>query len=189
MSERVADAPPARLERLGTAVDPLVPKRSWSAESTIRRLLARIDADALDRAVGAWLADRQAGGQGLRGLTDRQAGRQGLRGLAVDGYSLRGAAPRTSGSSRGIRCSRGRRAASSRVRSSTGRGTVRARPSCPRASSGRPPAGGCTTAGTRASRSGSAAGSHPLRWPNGPGAACRCCWPSMPGVSRGSRPT
>ncbi|WTG23379.1 transposase family protein [Streptomyces decoyicus] len=54
----MADAPPALLERLGTAVDPLVPKRSWPAESTIRRLLARIDADALDQAVGAWLADR-----------------------------------------------------------------------------------------------------------------------------------
>ncbi|GAA3375480.1 hypothetical protein GCM10020367_43450 [Streptomyces sannanensis] len=78
VSEWVADAPPALLERLG-AVDPLVPKRSWPAESTIRRLLARIDADALDRAVGAWLADRQTRGQGLRGL-------------AVDGGSLRGAA-------------------------------------------------------------------------------------------------
>ncbi|MEU9291964.1 ISAs1 family transposase [Streptomyces sp. NPDC048275] len=79
VSEWVADAPPALLGRLGTAVDPLVPKWSWPAESTIRRLLARIDADALDRAVGAWLADRQTRGQGLRGL-------------AVDGKSLRGAA-------------------------------------------------------------------------------------------------
>lgn len=70
---------PTLLERLGTAVAPLVPKRSWPAESTIRRLLARIDADALDRAVGAWLADRQTRGQELRGL-------------AVDGKSLRGAA-------------------------------------------------------------------------------------------------
>ncbi|MFF4828473.1 ISAs1 family transposase [Streptomyces sp. NPDC001312] len=79
VSEWVADAPPVLLERLGTAVDPLAPKRSWPAESTIRRLLARIDADALDRAVGAWLADRQTRGQGLRGF-------------AVDGKSLRGAA-------------------------------------------------------------------------------------------------
>lgn len=47
VSEWVADAPPALLERLGTAVDPLVPKWSWPAESTIRRLLARIDADAV----------------------------------------------------------------------------------------------------------------------------------------------
>ncbi|MEF9907233.1 ISAs1 family transposase [Streptomyces sp. P9-A2] len=42
-------------------------------------MLARIDADALDRAVGARLADRQTGNEGLRGR-------------AVDGKSLRGAA-------------------------------------------------------------------------------------------------
>lgn len=79
VGEWVSDAPPALLERLGTVIDPLVPKRSWPAESTIRRLLARVDADALDHAVGAWLADRQTG-------------KEGLRGLAVDGKSLRGAA-------------------------------------------------------------------------------------------------
>jgi hypothetical protein len=79
VGEWVSDAPPALLERLGTVIDPLVPKRSWPAETTIRRLLARIDADALDRAVGAWLADRQTGNEGLRGL-------------AVEGKSLRGAA-------------------------------------------------------------------------------------------------
>ncbi|MGW0787691.1 ISAs1 family transposase [Streptomyces sp. NPDC002911] len=79
VSEWVADAPAELLERLGIRVDPLFPKRSWPAESTIRRLLARTDTDALDRAVGAWLADRQ-----------KDAG--GLRALAVDGKSLRGAA-------------------------------------------------------------------------------------------------
>ncbi|MDX2696408.1 ISAs1 family transposase [Streptomyces ipomoeae] len=79
VSEWVAYAPTELLERLGIRVDPLFPEHSWPAESTIRRLLARIDADALDRAVGAWLADRQ-----------KHAG--GLRGLAVDGKSLRGAA-------------------------------------------------------------------------------------------------
>ncbi|WP_392667092.1 ISAs1 family transposase [Streptomyces sp. LN785] len=79
VSEWVADAPTELLERLGTRVDPLFPERSWPAESTVRRLLARVDADVLDRAVGAWLADRQ-------GRSD------GLRGLAVDGKSLRGAA-------------------------------------------------------------------------------------------------
>ncbi|WP_406840462.1 hypothetical protein ACICHK_37640 [Streptomyces sp. AHU1] len=47
-------------------------------KSTIPRLLARIDADALDRAVGAR-------------LTDRQTREQGPRGPAVDGKSLRGA--------------------------------------------------------------------------------------------------
>lgn len=79
VSEWVADAPEGLLERLGIRVDPLFPKRSWPAETTIRRVLARIDANALDRAVGAWLASRQ-----------QDAG--GLRALAVDGKSLRGAA-------------------------------------------------------------------------------------------------
>lgn len=48
------------------------------AETTVRRLLARIDGDALDLAVGSWLADRRPKATGLRGL-------------AVDGKSLRGA--------------------------------------------------------------------------------------------------
>ncbi|MFE7569822.1 transposase family protein [Streptomyces sp. NPDC057539] len=48
VGEWVADAPPAVLERLGIPIDPLFPKRSWSAESTVRRLLTRVDADALD---------------------------------------------------------------------------------------------------------------------------------------------
>ncbi|MFE0086161.1 ISAs1 family transposase, partial [[Kitasatospora] papulosa] len=79
VSEWVAEAPEELLERLGIRVDPLFPKRSWPAETTIRRVLARIDANALDRAVGTWLACRQ-----------QDAG--GLRALAVDGKSLRGAA-------------------------------------------------------------------------------------------------
>ncbi|MGW3683927.1 transposase family protein [Streptomyces prasinus] len=79
VGEWVADASPTLLERLGGSINPLFPKRAWPAESTIRRLLARVDADALDHAVGTWLADRQAQSDGLRGL-------------AVDGKSLRGAA-------------------------------------------------------------------------------------------------
>ncbi|WP_234353281.1 transposase family protein [Streptomyces ardesiacus] len=72
VSEWVADAPAELLERLGIRVDPLFPKRSWPTESTIRRLLARTDTDALDQAVGAWLADRQRGSGGLRGHTLQQ---------------------------------------------------------------------------------------------------------------------
>jgi hypothetical protein len=45
-----------------------------------REQLGRIDGDALDLAVGRWLADRRSGAHGR------------LRGLAVDGESLRGAA-------------------------------------------------------------------------------------------------
>ncbi|MGW2651922.1 ISAs1 family transposase [Streptomyces sp. NPDC001393] len=80
VGEWIADAPSAVLERLGVRPDPVFPKRCLPAESTVRRLLGRIDGDALDRAVGRWLADRRSGADGR------------LRGLAVDGKSLRGAA-------------------------------------------------------------------------------------------------
>ncbi|MFI6063410.1 ISAs1 family transposase [Streptomyces sp. NPDC051286] len=80
VGEWIADAPPHVLEQVGMRLDPLFPKRSLPAETTVRRLLARIDGDTLDLAVGRWLADRR----------NRAEGR--LRGLAVDGKSLRGAA-------------------------------------------------------------------------------------------------
>ncbi|GAA3890513.1 ISAs1 family transposase [Streptomyces lannensis] len=57
------------------------PQRALPAETTVRRLLARVDADARDRAVGRWPADRRP----------KATGNAGLRGLAVDGKSLRGA--------------------------------------------------------------------------------------------------
>ncbi|MFD4144492.1 transposase family protein [Streptomyces sp. NPDC058572] len=79
VSEWIADTPPHILQRLGIRLDPLFPKRSLPAETTVRRLPARIDGDALDRAVG-------------RRLADRRPKATGLRGLAVDGKSLRGAA-------------------------------------------------------------------------------------------------
>ncbi|MGW0886464.1 ISAs1 family transposase, partial [Streptomyces sp. NPDC002671] len=79
VSEWIADAPPHILQRLGIRLDPLFPKRFLPAETTVRRLLARIDGDALDQAVGRWLADRRPKATWLRGL-------------AVDGKSLRGAA-------------------------------------------------------------------------------------------------
>ncbi len=80
VGEWITDAPPHVLEHVGMRLDPLFPERSLPAETTVRRLLARIDGDALDLAVGRWLADRR----------NRTRGR--LRGLAVDGKSLRGAA-------------------------------------------------------------------------------------------------
>jgi DDE_Tnp_1-associated len=51
------------------------------AEATIRRTLARLDADALAGAIGAWLADRKPQGPA--------ASRR--RAVAVDGRTLRGA--------------------------------------------------------------------------------------------------
>jgi predicted transposase YbfD/YdcC len=55
------------------------------AEATIRRTLARLDADALAGAVGAWLADRERPGPAV--------GRR--RAVAVDGKTLRGARTQT----------------------------------------------------------------------------------------------
>ena len=80
VSEWIADAPVHVLEQVGLRSDPLLPKRLLPAETTVRRLLARIDGDALDRSVGRWLADRHR----------EAAGDAGLRGLAVDGENLRG---------------------------------------------------------------------------------------------------
>ncbi|WP_308295811.1 transposase family protein [Streptomyces sp. ISL-96] len=82
VGEWIADAPQHVLEQVGAHPDPVVPGRVLSAETTVRRLLARIDGDVLDRAVGRWLADRRP----------KATGDAGLRGLAVDGKSLRGAA-------------------------------------------------------------------------------------------------
>ncbi|MGW1752464.1 transposase family protein [Streptomyces sp. NPDC002092] len=59
VGEWIADAPPHALECLGVHLDPLMPRRPLPAETTVRRLLARLDGDALDRAVGRWLADRR----------------------------------------------------------------------------------------------------------------------------------
>ncbi|MFJ1644826.1 transposase family protein [Streptomyces sp. NPDC088258] len=58
VSEWIADAPPGILQRLGIRLDPLFPQRCLPAETTVRRLLARTDGDAPDRAVGRWAAAR-----------------------------------------------------------------------------------------------------------------------------------
>ncbi|MFI0214883.1 transposase family protein [Streptomyces lydicus] len=75
VGEWIADAPTCVLERLGIRRDPLPPGRLVPAESTVRRLLARVDGDALDRAIGRRLADRRP----------KAAGATGLRGVSVDG--------------------------------------------------------------------------------------------------------
>jgi hypothetical protein len=62
------------------------------AEATIRRTLARLDADALADAIGAWLVDRQRHDRGDgAGPDQRQRPRQ--QAVAVDGKTLRGAYP------------------------------------------------------------------------------------------------
>ncbi|WP_331737500.1 ISAs1 family transposase (plasmid) [Streptomyces sp. NBC_00984] len=86
IAEWVADAPPAVLTSLGGPVrEPAGPVAP--AEATVRRLLQRVDGDALDAAVGGWLADREHEPP----PSGRAPGRQPLRTLAVDGKTVRGA--------------------------------------------------------------------------------------------------
>ncbi|WP_241846190.1 ISAs1 family transposase [Streptomyces sp. MJM1172] len=81
VGEWIAGVTPQVLTTVGARPDPLLPQGRLPAETTVRRLLARIDGDALDQAVGRWLADRR-----------RPHAAGGWRALAVDGKSLRGAA-------------------------------------------------------------------------------------------------
>jgi DDE_Tnp_1-associated/Transposase DDE domain len=80
IAEWAADAPQPIRTALG-ARHHAPGHRSVPAEATIRRTLARLDADALAGAIGAWLA---AGPRRSRSTSRRRA-------VAVDGKTLRGA--------------------------------------------------------------------------------------------------
>lgn len=69
VGEWTADAPQHVLERLGVHPDPVLPRPLVPAEATVRRLLTRVDGDALSRAVGGRLADRRPASSGPRGLS------------------------------------------------------------------------------------------------------------------------
>lgn len=85
IAEWVADTPPAVLTSLaGPVREPAGPVAP--AEATVRHLLQRVDGDALDAAIGAWLADREHGP-----TPDRPANNRPRRALAVDGKTVRGA--------------------------------------------------------------------------------------------------
>lgn len=86
IAEWAADAPPHILARLGGPCrepdrGPVAP-----AEATVRRVLQRIDGDALDTAVGTWLAERERAAGQAENDSDRP-----LPSLAVDGKTVRGA--------------------------------------------------------------------------------------------------
>jgi hypothetical protein len=108
VSEWIADASPHILDA-GIRLAPLFPKRFLPAETTVRRLLARIDGDALDRAVARWLADRRPPTADRRPPTadrrpptaDRRSKASGLRGLAVGSRGAQLAMRRTGASCRG----------------------------------------------------------------------------------------
>ncbi|MFH9826437.1 transposase family protein [Streptomyces bobili] len=82
VGEWIADAPGYLLEQVGAVPDPLLPRRVLPAETTVRRLPARID-------------ERRAGPGGRTMARRPPPKTTGLRGLAVDGKSLRGTAKAT----------------------------------------------------------------------------------------------
>ena len=88
IGEWAADAPQPVLAALGVRRDPL--RRVWQppGEATVRRVLARIDPDALDQVIGRWLSDQQPPPPTTRPPpATRAAWRQAV---AVDGKTLRG---------------------------------------------------------------------------------------------------
>jgi hypothetical protein len=80
IGEWASDAPCQVLAALGVRRDPWSGVWRPPGEATVRRVLARIDADALDAALGRWLADQQP-------PAPRPPWR---RAVAVDGKTLRG---------------------------------------------------------------------------------------------------
>jgi hypothetical protein len=88
IGEWAADAPGPVVAALGVRRDPL--RRVWRppAEATVRRVLARVDPDALDQVIGRWLADQPPPPPATRPPSATQpVWRQAV---AVDGKTLRG---------------------------------------------------------------------------------------------------
>ncbi|HEV8648842.1 MAG TPA: ISAs1 family transposase [Actinomycetes bacterium] len=86
IGEWASDAPCQVLAALGVRRDPLTGAWRPPGEATVRRVLARIDADALDRAIGAWLAARPP----PRPANPPPPARSPRRAVAIDGKTLRG---------------------------------------------------------------------------------------------------
>jgi predicted transposase YbfD/YdcC len=87
IGEWAADAPGPVLAALGVRHDPLRRVCRPPAEATVRRVLARVDPDALDRAIGAWLTDQQPPAPATRPSPPT---RPAWRAVGVDGKTLRG---------------------------------------------------------------------------------------------------
>jgi predicted transposase YbfD/YdcC len=92
IGEWAADAPGSVLAALGARRDPL--RRVWRppGEATVRRVLARVDPEALDQVIGRWLTEQQPPSPTTRPPPPtRVAWRQAV---AVDGKTLRGSGHR-----------------------------------------------------------------------------------------------
>ncbi len=88
VAEWAADAPAQVLKALGVRRHPLLLRRSPSRRCLVA-VLSKIEGDALDRAVCAWLADRAALAR-TRAETDEGEIGPDLAAVAVDGKTLRG---------------------------------------------------------------------------------------------------
>jgi predicted transposase YbfD/YdcC len=86
IGEWASDAPCQVLASLGVRRHPLTGAWQPPGEATVRRVLARIDADALDRAIGAWLAAQQPPAASPSPPSPGPP----RRAVAVDGKTLRG---------------------------------------------------------------------------------------------------
>ncbi|MFE2718811.1 transposase family protein [Streptomyces mirabilis] len=85
IAEWAADAPATALAALGgPSREPTGP--TAPAEATVRRVLQRTDGDALDEAIGTWLAARDPD----RPQPGRAEARRPPASLAVDGKTVRG---------------------------------------------------------------------------------------------------
>jgi predicted transposase YbfD/YdcC len=87
IGEWASDAPGKVQAALGMRRDLLTGAWRPPGEATVRRVLARIDAGALDRAIGAWLADQQPPPPAKPSPPTPRPPR---RAVAVDGKTLRG---------------------------------------------------------------------------------------------------
>jgi predicted transposase YbfD/YdcC len=87
IGEWASDAPGQVLAALATRRDPWTGAWQPPAEATVHRVLARVDPDALDRAIGAWLAGQQPSSAAPRPPPAPSPPR---RAVAVDGKTLRG---------------------------------------------------------------------------------------------------
>jgi hypothetical protein len=88
IGEWAADAPGPVLAALGVRRDPLTGAWRPPAEGTVRRVLARVDPDALDLVIGRWLTDQQLPPPATRPPPPTRAAWR--RAVAVDGKTLRG---------------------------------------------------------------------------------------------------
>lgn len=89
IGEWAADAPQRLLRHLGVRFTPDNQRYVPPDEATVRRVLARLDGDALDTALCQWIEHHR---------TQPEPGQAVLPAIAVDGKSVRGTYPRTGGS-------------------------------------------------------------------------------------------